>query len=217
VCPGREHKRCAAPSQSRAAGAQRSRARATDAPPRFTKPLCALGPMARRRGSSNRCVRWGRQRAAAAHQIVACPGAPRQEMAAVCKPGGRLLLLEHGRASAGWLNQRLDDGAERHHAKFGCHWNRPILDIVEEVRGRADAHPRHACMPGVAGTRTGPPDTLPRMCAGGCASFFFYFQCGCESSSVFTVSACVCRSSLLLLMRTGAASRRGQIRVGRGV
>jgi len=117
----------------------------------------------RRRGSPNRCVRWGRRRAAAAHRIVACAGAPRQEMAAVCKPGGRLLLLEHGRASAGWLNQRLDDGAERHHAKFGCHGNRPILDIVAEVRGQAGAHPGYACVPGVAGMRTG-LTTLLRGC-----------------------------------------------------
>ncbi len=71
----------------------------------------------------------------------------------MCKPGGRLLLLEHGRASAGWLNQRLDDGAERHHAKFDCHWNRPILDIVAEVRARAGAHSQFACVPCVAGTK----------------------------------------------------------------
>ena len=57
-----------------------------------------------------------------------------QEMAAVCKPDGRLLLLEHGRATSDWVNRKLDGEAERHCAKFGCHWNRPILDIVAEAR-----------------------------------------------------------------------------------
>lgn len=55
-------------------------------------------------------------------------------MAAVCKPDGQLLLLEHGRASNDWLNGKLDGGAEKHCAKFGCQWNRPILDIVAEAR-----------------------------------------------------------------------------------
>lgn len=62
------------------------------------------------------------------------PSYPVQEMAAVCKPDGQLLLLEHGRASSKWVNSKLDGEAEKHLAKFGCYWNRPILDIVAEVR-----------------------------------------------------------------------------------
>ncbi|KAK9825459.1 hypothetical protein WJX81_004780 [Elliptochloris bilobata] len=61
------------------------------------------------------------------------PVATLREMAAVCKPDGQLLLLEHGRATAEWVNERLDGQAERHCAKFGCQWNRPILDIVAEA------------------------------------------------------------------------------------
>lgn len=56
-----------------------------------------------------------------------------QEMARVCKPEGRILLLEHGKASPQWLNKILDDGAHNHLMKWGCHWNRDIETIVDEV------------------------------------------------------------------------------------
>lgn len=52
----------------------------------------------------------------------------------MCKPDGQLLLLEHGRASSKWVNSKLDGEADKHLAKFGCYWNRPILDIVAEAR-----------------------------------------------------------------------------------
>ena len=77
------------------------------------------------------CPRWGHH--AGSNQQEHTGDMP-QEMAAVCKPDGRLLLLEHGRATSDWVNRKLDGEAERHCAKFGCHWNRPILDIVTEVR-----------------------------------------------------------------------------------
>lgn len=47
------------------------------------------------------------------------------------RPGGRLLLLEHGKASYDWLNEKLDAGAQKHHRTWGCWWNRDILGIVE--------------------------------------------------------------------------------------
>ena len=56
-----------------------------------------------------------------------------QQMAAVCKPGGHIILLQHGKASWDWLNHRLDDEAPAHYAKWGCWWNRDILQIVEKV------------------------------------------------------------------------------------
>ena len=56
-----------------------------------------------------------------------------QQMAAVCKPGGQLLLLQHGKASWSWLNHKLDDEAPAHFAKWGCWWNRDILQLVHEV------------------------------------------------------------------------------------
>ncbi|KAA6425558.1 hypothetical protein WJX79_010598 [Trebouxia sp. C0005] len=62
------------------------------------------------------------------------PKAALQQMAAVCKPGGQLILLQHGKASWGWLNHRLDDEAQAHFAKWGCWWNRDILQLVHEAR-----------------------------------------------------------------------------------
>ena len=56
-----------------------------------------------------------------------------QQMAAVCKPGGQIILLQHGKASWDWLNHRLDDEAHAHYVKWGCWWNRDILQIVQQV------------------------------------------------------------------------------------
>lgn len=57
-----------------------------------------------------------------------------QEMAKACKPGGRLVLLEHGRSSWEFINRVLDKGADQHKEKWGCLWNKDILGIVRQVR-----------------------------------------------------------------------------------
>jgi len=57
-----------------------------------------------------------------------------REISRVCKPDGRILLLEHGRAHYDFLNARLDSSAEAHHQKWGCYWNRDINAIINQVR-----------------------------------------------------------------------------------
>jgi methyltransferase OMS1, mitochondrial len=63
------------------------------------------------------------------------PVAAVREMARVCKPGGRILLLEHGRSTFHtWINTYiLDQSAITHSWKYGCTWNRDIPQIIREA------------------------------------------------------------------------------------
>lgn len=53
------------------------------------------------------------------------------EMARVTAPGGRILLLEHGRSPHLWLSRLLDRIAPYQIAKYGCHPNRNVLALVQ--------------------------------------------------------------------------------------
>ncbi|KAG3206711.1 hypothetical protein PC129_g21678, partial [Phytophthora cactorum] len=44
------------------------------------------------------------------------------------------LLLEHGQSNYTWLSGILDKFADLHAQKWGCHWNRDILALVELTR-----------------------------------------------------------------------------------
>lgn len=55
------------------------------------------------------------------------------EASRVCKPEGRILLIEHGRSYYGWLNKILDKTSTGHAQKWGCWWNRDIIQIVKEA------------------------------------------------------------------------------------
>ena len=51
------------------------------------------------------------------------------------KPGGRVLLLEHGRATSPaheWLNELLDRTAAGHARSQGCWWNRDVGELVRK-------------------------------------------------------------------------------------
>ncbi|RHY08265.1 hypothetical protein DYB26_004740 [Aphanomyces astaci] len=56
-----------------------------------------------------------------------------EEMQRVCKPNGRILLLEHGKSSYSWLTYVLDKFALKHAERWGCFWNRDILKIVADA------------------------------------------------------------------------------------
>lgn len=53
-----------------------------------------------------------------------------REMSRVCKPGGKLLLVEHGRGDTPRVNNHLDKWAPRHAKNWGCWWNRDIRRVV---------------------------------------------------------------------------------------
>jgi len=54
------------------------------------------------------------------------------EMARVCRPGGKILLLEHGRSHASLLARLQDWYAPSHYRQMGCQWNLEPLDIVRQ-------------------------------------------------------------------------------------
>jgi ubiquinone/menaquinone biosynthesis C-methylase UbiE len=61
------------------------------------------------------------------------PVAALREMARVCRPDGRILLLEHGRSDRKWLARWQDRTAARQAKRLGCHWNREPLALAREA------------------------------------------------------------------------------------
>lgn len=64
------------------------------------------------------------------------------EMARVCKPDGRILLIEHGLGSYDWINNTMDRGAQQHAVNWGCIWNRDINSLVEQAGLRVKSSSR---------------------------------------------------------------------------
>jgi ubiquinone/menaquinone biosynthesis C-methylase UbiE len=63
-----------------------------------------------------------------------------REMRRVVKPGGRILLLEHGRSGVGWIARRQDRNIDRVYAKGGCRNNRDVGAELTEAGLIPDAH-----------------------------------------------------------------------------
>jgi ubiquinone/menaquinone biosynthesis C-methylase UbiE len=61
------------------------------------------------------------------------PVAALKEMARVCRPQGKVLLLEHGRSDREWLGRWQDRHADQFAKPLGCHWNREPLDLVRQT------------------------------------------------------------------------------------
>ena len=51
-------------------------------------------------------------------------------------PDARILLLEHGRSYRSWLNNILDNSAEKHAEMHGCWFNRDIGELVRDVAAK---------------------------------------------------------------------------------
>ena len=56
-----------------------------------------------------------------------------QEMARVCKPDGRILLLEHGRSDKRLFAWMQDKRAPKHAEAFGCQWNREPVRLARQA------------------------------------------------------------------------------------
>ncbi|EPX71234.1 methyltransferase [Schizosaccharomyces octosporus yFS286] len=59
------------------------------------------------------------------------------------RPGGQILLIEHGQSKYGWLNKILNTYAESHYEDWGCVWNRNILELIEESNLELDSCKRY--------------------------------------------------------------------------
>lgn len=56
-----------------------------------------------------------------------------KEMARVCKPGGLILLLEHGESDWEWMQGLLSRQVGGHVKKFGCYNHRNIRSLIDEA------------------------------------------------------------------------------------
>ncbi|MGH7930484.1 MAG: class I SAM-dependent methyltransferase [Candidatus Binatia bacterium] len=61
------------------------------------------------------------------------PVAALKEIARVCQPQGKVLLLEHGRSDRDWFARWQDRHAEQFAKPLGCHWNRKTLELIEDA------------------------------------------------------------------------------------
>jgi ubiquinone/menaquinone biosynthesis C-methylase UbiE len=61
------------------------------------------------------------------------PVAALSEMARVCRPDGRVLLLEHGRSDVELVGRYQDWRADAHYAQHGCRWTQDPLEHFAET------------------------------------------------------------------------------------
>ncbi|RLV92207.1 Methyltransferase OMS1 mitochondrial [Spathaspora sp. JA1] len=56
-----------------------------------------------------------------------------KNMAKLLKPGGRIVLLEHGRSDYKFINNYMDDRSEKRMKTWACRWNLDIGELVDEA------------------------------------------------------------------------------------
>lgn len=64
------------------------------------------------------------------------------EMKRVCRPDGRILMIEHGRSCHPLVARLQDAQAERHARRFGCRWDRDLCAIVRACGLEVEAEHR---------------------------------------------------------------------------
>ena len=88
------------------------------------------------------------------------PIAALHEMERVCKPGGRIRLLEHGQSDAAPVARLLDWRAEAHFEKHGCRLTHEPVRTVEEA-GLPVAEVENTLLGMVTRIETSPRSTRP--------------------------------------------------------
>lgn len=67
---------------------------------------------------------------------LADPRKALEQMVRVARPGGRIILIEHGKGTWRLINDILSANEQRHFERWGCHFNRDldadITDLVEK-------------------------------------------------------------------------------------
>lgn len=61
------------------------------------------------------------------------PVAAVRNMGRLLKPGGRVVLVEHGRSYYDWVNRFLDTRAPQRAKEWGCRWNMDIGEVVDDL------------------------------------------------------------------------------------
>lgn len=56
-----------------------------------------------------------------------------QEIRRVCKPNGKILLIEHGRSTWGWVGRYQDNHVHEQIEQGGCRWNQEPQELVKEA------------------------------------------------------------------------------------
>lgn len=56
-----------------------------------------------------------------------------QEIRRVCKPDGKILLIEHGRSTWKWIGRYQDNHVHQQIEQGGCRWNQEPQELVKEA------------------------------------------------------------------------------------
>lgn len=56
-----------------------------------------------------------------------------REMARVTRPGGRILVVEHGRSRVGWIARLQHRRAAKHYRQIGCRWDQDVRALLDEA------------------------------------------------------------------------------------